>query len=84
VQPFQTVFGMTIAIPSDRIMELRMSLEDLNHRYEHLRGALERAYLAPVWDSSHIDQLTDDIRSVELALGKLQVGQADDPEPLSS
>lgn len=58
-----------------------MTLEDLNSRYQDLRGALDRAYLAPVWDSAHIDQLTDAIRSVELALGMRQVGQADDPEP---
>jgi hypothetical protein len=82
-QPFQTVFGMPIAIPIDRKMEHRMSLEDLNCRYQDLRDALERAYLAPVWDSAHIDQLTEDIRSVELALGMLQVRQANDPEPMS-
>jgi hypothetical protein len=46
-----------------------MSLDDLKCRYEELRGALEQAYLAPVWDSERIDRLADDIRSVELALG---------------
>jgi hypothetical protein len=54
-----------------------MGLDDLNSRYGELRGALEAAYLAPVWDSEHIDRLTEDIRTIELALGSLQARRGD-------
>ena len=54
-----------------------MGLDDLNSRYGELRGALEAAYLAPVWDAEHIDRLTDDLHSIELALGSMQARRSE-------
>ena len=38
-----------------------MTLEELGTRYLRLRAELASAYEAPVWDSLHIDGLTDAI-----------------------
>ncbi len=45
-----------------------MSIDDLGTKYLQLRSALASAYGEPVWDSGHIDSLTDQIASTEYAL----------------
>jgi hypothetical protein len=61
-------------------MEHCMDLEDLNDRYEALRGELEAAYGAPVWDTERIDRIARDIHAVELALGTLQARAGEEHE----
>lgn len=57
-----------------------MGLEELNDRYRALRGELEAAYGAPVWDPDTIDRITRDIHAVELALGTLQARAGEEHE----
>ena len=37
-----------------------------------LRGELSDAYLAPAWDASHINRLSDEIAATERALSQAQ------------
>lgn len=45
-----------------------MNVDELSTKYMCLRTALARAYGEPVWDSGHIDRLTDEIADTEFAL----------------
>lgn len=42
---------------------------ELVEEYERLRGQLEAAYAAAVWDSGRIDRIVDAIAPIERALG---------------
>lgn len=45
-----------------------MSIDELSIKYMRLRSALASAYGQPVWNSKHIDSLTDEIADTEFAL----------------
>lgn len=45
-----------------------MGLQDLKTTYHRLRGELEVAYAAPVWNSQQIDRIADEIVRIERAL----------------
>jgi hypothetical protein len=47
---------------------------ELVDEYERLRGQLEAAYAAPVWDSGRIDRIVDAIAPIERALGAGRYG----------
>ena len=49
-----------------------MELDELNGRYRHLRSELDAAYSEPVWDSSRINRITEELVPVELALASFQ------------
>lgn len=51
-----------------------MQLDELKGRYARLRSELDKAYAATVWDSNHINRITDEIVPVEYALASLQSG----------
>ena len=58
---------------------------ELNGRYRRLRSELDAAYAVPVWNSSRIDQITEQMLEVERALAAAQRGDArvhrNDDEP---
>ncbi|MEO7115028.1 MAG: hypothetical protein ABIZ18_04145 [Caldimonas sp.] len=45
-----------------------MKLDELNGRYHHLRTELDAAYAEPVWDSTRINRIAEELIPVELAL----------------
>jgi hypothetical protein len=45
-----------------------MELDELNGRYRHLRTELDAAYAEPVWDSTRINRIAEELIPVELAL----------------
>ena len=45
-----------------------MRLDDLAGRYADLRDELDAAYTDPVWDSSRIDRIAEQLIPVERAL----------------
>ncbi len=47
-----------------------MGVSDLKTKYKRLRGELEAAYSAPVWNSRHIDAIADEIVQTECALAR--------------
>ena len=49
-----------------------MRLDELNGKYEVLRGELDAAYSAQVWDSDRINLITEQLVPVELALASIQ------------
>ena len=49
-----------------------MELDELNGRYRHLRTELDAAYAEPVWDSSRIDRIAEQLIPVELALASFE------------
>jgi len=49
-----------------------MELDELNGRYQHLRTELDAAYAEPVWDSSRINRIAEDLIPVELALASFE------------
>lgn len=49
-----------------------MELDELNGRYRHLRTELDAAYSEPVWDSSRINRITEELVPVELALASFR------------
>lgn len=53
-----------------------MTLEELGTRYQRLRTELALAYEAPVWDSLHIDGLTDAIADTESAIATSGASEA--------
>jgi hypothetical protein len=55
-----------------------MSLDELNGKYQNLRSELDAAYAAPVWDSQRINQITEQMVPVELALASIQAQRTDD------
>lgn len=48
-----------------------MELDELNGRYQHLRTELDAAYAEPVWDSSRINRIAEQLIPVELALASI-------------
>jgi hypothetical protein len=58
-----------------------MELDELNGRYRHLRIELDAAYAEPVWDSTRINRIAEELIPVELALasyGYEQLGTEED------
>lgn len=53
-----------------------MGYTELNGRYRRLRRELDAAYAVPVWNSSRIDQITEQMLEVERALAAAQSGEA--------
>ena len=53
-----------------------MGYAELNGRYRRLRSELDAAYAVPVWNSSRIDQITEQMLEVERALAAAQRGDA--------
>ena len=51
-----------------------MGYAELNGRYQRLRSELDAAYAGPVWNSSAIDRIAEEIAEVELALASAQHG----------
>ena len=49
-----------------------MGYAELNGRYQRLRSELDAAYAGPVWNSSAIDRIAEEIAEVELALAAAQ------------
>ena len=49
-----------------------MGYAELNGRYQRLRSELDAAYAGPVWNSSAIDRIAEEIAEVELALASAQ------------
>ncbi len=49
-----------------------MELDELNGRYHHLRHELDAAYAEPVWDSSRINRIAEELIPVELALASFE------------
>ena len=49
-----------------------MNLEQLLGKYSRLRAELSAAYQAPVWDTQHINRLSDEIAATENALARAQ------------
>jgi len=49
---------------------------ELSGRYRRLRSELDAAYAVPVWNSSRIDQITEQMLEVERALAAAQRGEA--------
>jgi hypothetical protein len=45
---------------------------ELNGQYQRLRDELDAAYSRPVWNSSKIDRIADEIVQVELALASAE------------
>ncbi len=45
-----------------------MELDELNGRYQNLRTELDAAYAEPVWDSTRINRIAEELIPVELAL----------------
>lgn len=50
-----------------------MGHNELVGKYSRLREELADAYSAPVWQSGHIDRLTDEIAETERALAARQL-----------
>lgn len=50
-----------------------MTLEQLVGKYMRLRTELSQAYEAPVWDTSHLDRLSDEIAATEMAMIKARL-----------
>ena len=53
-----------------------MGFTELNGHYQRLREALDAAYAGPVWDSTQIDRIAEQIAQVEFALASAQHGSA--------
>ena len=68
-------YGTPLAFPRQPLdsLETTMTIDDLHGRYRHLREELDAAYAEPVWNSSRIDQIADQMIPVEYALASLQV-----------
>lgn len=49
-----------------------MGSAELNGQYQRLRTELDAAYTAPVWNSSRIDQITEQMVQVERALASAE------------
>ncbi len=49
-----------------------MSLDELHGKYQRLRGELDAAYSAPVWDSNHINRITEEMIPVEFAIASCE------------
>lgn len=56
-----------------------MGYAELNGRYQRLRSELDAAYAGPVWNSSAIDRIAEEIAEVELALASAQHAGARSP-----
>ncbi len=52
-----------------------MELDELNGRYHHLRTELDAAYAEPVWDSTRINRIAEELIPVELALASFRYQQ---------
>ena len=55
-----------------------MELDELNGRYQHLRTELDAAYAEPVWDSSRINRIAEELIPVELALASFEYQQSNE------
>ena len=53
-----------------------MGYAELNGRYRRLRSELDAAYAVPVWNSSRIDQITEQMLEVERALAAAESGDS--------
>ena len=51
-----------------------MGYQDLNGQYRRLRSELDAAYSGPVWNSSRIDQIAEQMLEVERALASVEQG----------
>lgn len=51
-----------------------MGYTELNGQYQRLRDELDAAYSGPVWNTSKIDRIADEIVQVELALASAEHG----------
>ena len=51
-----------------------MGYAELNGQYQRLRDELDAAYSRPVWNSSKIDRIADEIVQVERALASAEQG----------
>ncbi len=47
---------------------------ELNGEYQRLRGELDAAYQGPVWNSTRIDRIAEEIAQIEYALASFQSG----------
>lgn len=45
-----------------------MSLDELQGKYQRLRSELDAAYAKAVWDSNHINRITEEMIPVEFAI----------------
>lgn len=45
-----------------------MSLDEFQAKYQRLRSELDAAYAKPVWDSNHINRITEEMIPVEFAI----------------
>jgi hypothetical protein len=50
--------------------------EELNGHYRRLRNELDAAYAVPVWNTSRIDRITEQILEVERAIAAAERGNA--------
>ena len=53
-----------------------MEQAELEGHYERLKGELARAYSSPVWDSSHIDRLAQEMLAIERIASSRRGGAA--------
>jgi hypothetical protein len=53
-----------------------MELDELNGRYQDLRTELDAAYAEPVWDSTRINRIAEELIPVELALASFGYQQS--------
>ena len=51
-----------------------MGQAELNGEYQRLRGELDAAYQGPVWNSTRIDRIAEEIAQIEYALASFQSG----------
>lgn len=49
-----------------------MGYAELNGKYQRLRSELDAAYARPIWNSSRIDEITEQMIRVERALASSQ------------
>ena len=49
-----------------------MGYAELNGKYQRLRNELDAAYARPVWNSSRIDEIAEQMAEVERALAAAQ------------
>ncbi len=55
-----------------------MNLEELQHRYQHLRRELDAAYSAARWDAQRIDRIIEQMVPVERALSRVAPARCTD------
>jgi hypothetical protein len=68
----RTVESATLGVNEKALRGVGMGYAELNGKYQRLRSELDAAYARPVWNSSRIDEIAEQMAELERALASVQ------------